>query len=288
MNRTWSWLLLLSTAVPLAQQSALPNPKNDVMLAAVSRDQYMFSGGIGPGKLAGKGNVAIEPLVFLTALGEWKSLPCIAGSGKGCRKFAHDYLGKAHVYTVISADGQGATVKSSPATLSECYGFVGEGTYSGATIQKSAIAASSVDLFTDGPALKQVETRKATAIRKALAAFVPKKLDSTDDLRIFSINLETQDLLVVQRAYADLADPQNSPRRPIFIIGTMEQGRFRMLHWKQNTIDGEERVVGAIRLKSGRAFLITTVSDPESQFFRIYGIQDGHLTLIYSGGGSSC
>jgi hypothetical protein len=50
----------------------------------------------------------------------------------------------------------------------------------------------------------------------------------------------------------------------------------------------EERVLGTIRLKSGRDFLITVVPDPESQSFRVYGIRDGHLALIYSGGGSSC
>jgi hypothetical protein len=30
------------------------------------------------------------------------------------------------------------------------------------------------------------------------------------------------------------------------------------------------------------------VSDPESQTFRAYGIRDGRLRLVYSGGGSSC
>jgi hypothetical protein len=41
-------------------------------------------------------------------------------------------------------------------------------------------------------------------------------------------------------------------------------------------------------MKSGRDFLITTVSDPESQSFRVYGMVSGRLALIYSGGGSSC
>ena len=74
----------------------------------------------------------------------------------------------------------------------------------------------------------------------------------------------------------------------IFAIGTMDQGWFHILHLKKNTEDEAERVLGTIHLKSGRDFLITTVSDPESQWFRVYGIRDGHLTLIYEGGGSSC
>jgi hypothetical protein len=61
-----------------------------------------------------------------------------------------------------------------------------------------------------------------------------------------------------------------------------------VLHWKENTRDEEERLLGTIRLKRGREFLITVVTDPESHSFRVYGIRGGHLQLIYSGGGSSC
>jgi hypothetical protein len=64
--------------------------------------------------------------------------------------------------------------------------------------------------------------------------------------------------------------------------------RADVLHWKENTRDEEERLLGTIRLKSGREFLITVVTDPESQSFRVYGIRGGQLQLIYSGGGSSC
>lgn len=71
------------------------------------------------------------------------------------------------------------------------------------------------------------------------------------------------------------------------MIGTMEDGAFHVSHW--NDSDGEdEQILGSVRLKSGRDFLVTTVSDSESQSFRVYGIRNGNLTLIYSGGGSSC
>jgi hypothetical protein len=58
--------------------------------------------------------------------------------------------------------------------------------------------------------------------------------------------------------------------------------------YRNHEDDQDERVLETIRLKSGRDFLVTSVSDPESQFFRVYGIRGGHLVLIYSGGGSSC
>lgn len=52
--------------------------------------------------------------------------------------------------------------------------------------------------------------------------------------------------------------------------------------------DESELVLGTIHLKSGQDFLVTTVSDSESQSFRIYGMKDGLLTRVYFGGGSSC
>jgi hypothetical protein len=68
----------------------------------------------------------------------------------------------------------------------------------------------------------------------------------------------------------------------------MQKHHFHLDFWKKNTVDESEQILGIIHLKSGRDFLLTTVSDPESHFFRIYGIRDGHLTLVFSGGGSSC
>ena len=124
------------------------------------------------------------------------------------------------------------------------------------------------------------------AVRTLIAELTPKKLDSTKFLRVLSIELEGHGFYVVQRAFSDV--PEGERRSLIFGIGVVEPHRFHVLHWKQNTEDEDERVLGTIRLKSGRDFLITAVSDPESQSFRVYGIRDGQVTLIYSGGGSSC
>jgi hypothetical protein len=103
------------------------------------------------------------------------------------------------------------------------------------------------------------------------------------------LRLEGRDLILVQRSFSDYATkPEADTLKLIFAIGTMERGRFHVLHWKRNIEDEDERVLGTIHLKSGRDFLITTVSDPESQQFRVYGIRDGKLVIVYSGGGSSC
>jgi len=276
-------VLALSVSAQQMQQA-----DSSVMIMAVSRDLYGFSGGIGPGRRGKPGTLDTEAVARVTGSGEWQALPCKSGTGEGCKRFAREYLAKRHTYTVISADGMGATVNSAPVSLSECYGYSGPGTYMGAVISNSAIAASSADLFESGVALGRVTPSEVPAIRKALRPLIPKQLDSIDDLRIMHLQLEGMGLLIVQRAYADNIDPNNFTRKYIFMIGRIEQGRFHVLHRKQNVDDENQQVLGTIRMKNGREFLITTVSDPESQSFRIYGIRDGKLALVFSGGGSSC
>ena len=262
------------------------HPAAKVMLAAVSRDESMLRGGIGPSKWTGRGTIAVEPLAFVTESGQWSSLPCAGGTGKNCVKFEHDYLSKEHIYTVVSADGKDATVHAKPTTLSECFDYSGTGTYSDAAIAMSAIAASSKDLFAETEPLRPARKEDALAIRSLIARLIPKKLDSAQYLRVFSIELEGRDLYVLQRAFTDI--PVSERRSLIFGIGVVEPHQFRVLHWKENTQDEDERVLGTIRLKSGRDFLITVASDPESHLYRVYGIRDGQVTLVYSGGGSSC
>ncbi len=258
------------------------------MLAAVSRDESVLTGGIGPGQRTGRGTVVVEPLARLTFSGKWDGLPCGPGHPKNCPTFAREYLNKPHLYTVVSADGQGAMVHAAPTKLDECNGFRGTGTYSGAVIANSAIAASSTDFFADGPPPQLLDDQGARPVRRALAALVPRRLDSIKNLRVFALRLEGQDMVVVQRTFGQLEPTtENFPLKLTFAVGMMSEGHFRTLHWKQNT-DEDERVLGTIHLKSGRDFLITTVSDPESHSFRVYGIVSSRLVLIYSGGGSSC
>jgi hypothetical protein len=258
------------------------------MLAAVSRIGSMLSGGIGGDQWTGRGTVVAEPLARLTSSGEWKSLPCAAGKKIVCLKFAREYLAKAHSYTVVSADGKGALIRTAPTTLDECYDFSGPGTYSGASIARSAIAASSAGFFSDGiPPQRLSEGAHAAALR-AVRALVPGRLDSTQDLRLLSVHLEGHDMLVIERAFADVPAKRFGRSKLVFAIGALNQGQFNVLHWKHNMEDEQERVFGTISLHNGREFLITAVSDPESHSFRVYGIRGGRLVLIYSGGGSSC
>jgi len=258
------------------------------MVAAVSRDSSMFGGGFDSGIWTGRGTVYVEPLGYLTQTGEWKALPCSKDWPKTCPKFAREYLNKPHTYIVVSADGKGATIQATPTKLDECRYYTGHGTYSGAAIANSAIAASSADFFADSEPLKSLSYQDLASIRMELGKLVPSKLDSTRWIRGFSLRLEGQELFVAQRSYADIAAHANVSYDFIFAIGTMDQGRFHILHWKKNTEDEAERVLGIIHLKNGREYLITTVGDPESEWFRVYGIRDGKVALVYEGGGSSC
>jgi hypothetical protein len=68
----------------------------------------------------------------------------------------------------------------------------------------------------------------------------------------------------------------------------MKQSQFHLHYWKNNVEDENEQILGTVHLKIGRDFLITTTSDPETQIFHIYGIRNGNLTLIFTGGGGGC
>jgi len=259
------------------------------MLTAVSRDDSMLSGGVSSGKWTARGTVYVEPLARITASGEWQSIPCDGYRPACYRAFEREYLKMPHTYAVISADGRGTTVYSAPTTLGDCYDLTGAGTYSGGSISTAGIAASSTNYFGDIEGPKVLDKEESAPIRKALGALVPTRLDSTLYLRLYSLRLEDQELTVVQRSFSEFAGkPEEDSLKFIFGIGRMEQGRFRLLYWDKNIEDDSQRVVGAIRLKSGREFLITSVNESESQSFRVYGIRDGKLTMVYSGGGSSC
>jgi hypothetical protein len=174
----------------------------------------------------------------------------------------------------------------------DCFGYGGVGTSSGVSTADTAIASSSTEPFTDGEPARHMSGEVAEKIRRSLAALVPAKLDSLNHLRFYSLRFEGKELIVVQRAYKDCApasgrDPQEAMSL-IFAIGTMQEGRFHLLFWKKNTEDEDERILGVVHLISGRDFLVNTVSDPESQFFRISGKRNDELTLIFSGGGGGC
>jgi len=120
------------------------------MVVAISRDKSTLTGGISSEDLSQQGKVDVEILAYLTPDGEWRNHPCAQNYGKPCERFAKEYLGKSHLYTVVSADGRGATVNAAPVALSECYDYTTTGNYAGASIRKTAIAADSAQMFTVG------------------------------------------------------------------------------------------------------------------------------------------
>jgi hypothetical protein len=295
MKHRWIVLLfyvLIAGFLQLLSADHLSAPR--VMLAAVSRDGGLVVGGLGVGRISKPGQIFVEPIAYLSESGEWQQLPCRADRdgtdfGPGCEQFGKEYLSKPHKYTVVSADGKGAAVRAKPSVLSECGHYTADGTYSGASITRSAIAASNPEIFSPIDAPKVLLRDGAAPVLRAVAALTPKRLESTRGLKAISLRLENQDLIVIKREYGDV--PETAPigeRQSIFAIATMEGKRFHVLHWKENMQDEDEGIIGAIRLKNGHDFLITSVRDCEGQWFRVYGIKNGKLTRIFSGGGASC
>lgn len=256
------------------------------MLVAVSRDDSMLAGGISSSEWTGRGTVDVEPIAHLTATGSWIDIPCSSDNQKNCVNFAHHYLSKPHTYTIVSAGGKGVSIHAQPTTLSECFDYSGTGTYSGGIIERSGTAANSTTIFAEPMPVNRLKGEESLAVRSLLAGLVPKKLDSTQGVQVFEVQLEGKSFFVVQRAFSDL--PNHERRSFIFGFGVVIPHAFDVLYWKKNTEDENERILGTIALKSDREFLISVVNHPEGHFYRVYGIRDDHLALIYSGGGSSC
>jgi hypothetical protein len=300
MKNQWLGLCFVLSAT-LTSQTPAPssNSASDVMVVGVAHDDSVIAGGIGSSHFDLPGVVGVEPIAWLNSAGEWKKMSCIESPGPGfsqeCKKFDRDYLSKPHDYTVVSADGKGAIVHVDRMALDdECFGIGGQGTFSGGPIRFAAVAAESDGIFTGGVAARRLADSDAEIVRKALADTVGKKLDSMKELRVYSVQLEGQSLLVIQRAYQDFASkpnykPNESPNLDfIFAIGTMKKGKFQLIFWKENTGDDNEQILGLIHVKNGRDYLVTSSNNPEGNSFRIYGIRDGKVELILEGGGGEC
>jgi hypothetical protein len=301
MIRIWSCLLCAFSAVSLAQtpKPASSAQNKDVMIVSVAHDGSAAASGIGSDRSHTVRKVWVDPLAWLTPSGEWKKILCDDNQTEECKKFEREYWKKPHTYTVVSADGRGALVKVKKMSLGDCFGYEGEGTFFGNSISFAAVAAESDEFFRTGQSARRLGEQDATPIRKALAQVAGNRLDSIKELRVYSVQLEGQNLIVVQRALQDYAnrtqfdphqpnyDPDLSDLKSVFAIGTMKDGHFYPQH-EMNIDNGNELILGTIHMKNGHDFLVTSVNDSESQDFRIYGIRNGKLTLVFSGGGSSC
>lgn len=297
----WVCLALAGMACFSAQCIAVSRqspeaPNGNVVITAVSRDASVLSGGISTGVRTVDGVANVEQIAWLTPSGEWLDLPCnyhwiTDADIARCRAFASSYLSRPHQYTIVSADGYGDTVESSPSRMSDCYSFASQGTYSGQNLHRTALAASDPSAFTQGSPLKSMEGAQSGRILAAFAAAAPVHLATMAGIRLYRVAWSGRELIVVERSFTDFssANPSVVPNvKLLFAIGEMANGRFHMLFWKHNTEDDNEQVLGTIVLKSGKEFLITSVNDPEAQFFRIYAMHDGNVRMVFSGGGSSC
>jgi hypothetical protein len=284
----------------------------DVMVVAVARDTNLSASGTTSGELLKKGKVEVSPLAWLAPTGDWRAIDCDNDHPDACLKFDREYLKKPHTYSVISADGRGATVRVETMKLTpqddpdSCFGYGGDGAYSGASISEATIAASSADFFTAGPLPKRLSEEEAEPVRKALAASYREKLEeavwvdwrtggarfeSTLGLTVSSIRIDGEEFFIVKRDSEEEQTDLNSRKyelEPLFAVGRMDQGRFDLLYWQKVDGDENERLLGVIYLKNGRDYIVDTVSDQEGSWFRVYGIQNGKVTLVFEGGGGGC
>jgi len=290
--------LICALPVPLGSQSPVTGPAvndGDVMVVGVAHDDSNLGGGINSGRQMAPGKVDVEPIAWITAEGTWRKLSCIDAKSAECKKFEREYLSKPHDYAVVSADGNGATVHVERMAIdSECFGIGGRGEFTGGPIHHAAVAAEWPEVFAAGEPARRLPENEAEPVRRALAAAVGTKLDSTKELRVYSLQLDGIPLLVIQRAFQDWASkPQYRPPdgpdfEMIFAIGTMNEGRFKLLLWKENTADDNEQILGLIHLKSHSDFLVTSSNNPEGNSFRVYGIRDGKPVMVLEGGGGEC
>lgn len=296
MTRFWVWMIFGASAFALAQHPGEQTPKDsNVMVMAVASETTVLACGISCCRKNPPGVVSVEPIAWLTAAGEWKHTICDDPGSSKCENFEKEYLKMPHSYDVVSADGFGATIevsaKDSPKAETDCYGInAGKGIIHGGSIRATAVAASPVEIFAAGVSAQRLLEHDAEPVRIAFSAAAGKKLDSRDDLRIYRIHLEGQDLYVVQRAIQDFTMEQlhkqgNLP--PVFGLGKFEKGKFSPM-LAIHVDEGNELILGMIHLKNGRDFLITSINDSESQSFRVYSLRDGKLVVVFEGGGSSC
>jgi hypothetical protein len=289
---------LIFSATGLAQtvdQIDTPGRSEKVMVVAVAHDASVIRGGIGSSNFLAPGIASVEPIAWITAEGNWIQLDCTEGKPDACKKFDRTYLSQPHEYSVISADGQGTTVQVKRMGLDqECFGVHGRGKFNAGAIRSAAVAVESADLFSVGASAHRLTEPDSAPMRKALAGAVGRKLDTTKELRVYAVELEGHALLIFQRAFQDwsskpaYATPNPPEFEEVFALGSMDNGKLRILQWKENTGDDNEQILGVIHLRGGHDYLVSASTTPESNEYRVYGYRDGKLVIIFQGGGGGC
>ncbi len=291
-----AWVAFASMPGFAAPQENIAPPRDGIMLTAVSRDGSVLIGGISTGIRSPQGIASVEQIAWITPSGLWQDLPCnyhwvTDADIARCRDFAAAYLAQFHNYTIVSPDGFGGSVQAAPARLDDCYSFATHGIYSGEPIQRTAIAASDPSAFLPSRPIEPINPLHYQKVLAAFAAASPVPLGTLAGIRLYRTQWNGHSLILVERSFTDFssASPSVVPNvKLIFAIGELVQGKFHVLFWKRNTADANEQLLGTITIKNGSEFLITSVNSPEAQFFRVYAMRNGHIRMIFSGGGSSC
>lgn len=285
---------MLACTMPLAVHAA-GQPSSGTMLLAVSRGDAILAGGISTGKYLPPGEVELEPIARISAAGNWQPLPCSdVSTGQAiaaCRQFARNYLSQTRAYTVVSPPGFGIPLQADPVRLGGCFEMDGTGNYAGSFMPYTAVAATNPSGFLPGQPPTLLTGDAYRSMLTAFSAISPLPAASLQGIRFLGIALNGRQLVIVQRSFADFAGAGPSDVATVefvWAIGEMQGSRFHVLFWKRNLDEENEQVLSIIRLRSGKEFLVTVVNTPESQFFRVYGLQNGQVRLVFEGGGSSC
>jgi hypothetical protein len=293
--KTLCFAALLAIPLGLHPQTATSIPsstsplESSATLLAVVKDWASEAGYTGGWPSAAPSRVPVELLAVVTASGKWidPTLKCRDEDSTGCRRFLNLYLNRPKDYTVATSPGIGVAIHVAPVTkIGDCFNFSSSGTLNASAIGGSAIASDHPEFFEASPALQDASSAEITIVRTGLLSLGEKKVRGFEGILVRKVQIEGLAYFIAERrstAHRSLGI--------VFSIGRIEHGRFELIRWNdEGGEDGDtvESVLGVIGLKSGHEFLVTTESDPEGQRFYAYGIKDGHLQIIFKGGGSSC
>lgn len=285
---------------------AAAGSEQGVMLVAVSRQDALLTDGISSGRLLGPGELDVEPLARLTAEGRWLALPCVSAApnpasdlvvgagdsylpGSACQQFVQGYLSQIRSYTLVSSYGFGLNLTAYPLHPAACINLEGQGSYDGSSMPYSAVAASSTSQFLPAPRFLRLEGEAYQAMLRRFSAVAPIPVAKMQGVRLYALSLGGQTFVVIERSFTDFSStaPSVLANVPfVFGIGRLVGGRFHLLFWKKNLEQENEQLIGNVRLKNGQDFLVTSVNTSEAQFFRVYGLREARLQIVFEGGGS--
>jgi hypothetical protein len=286
-NRLCMAVLVLAPNLLHPQTQTQNEPAATVL--AVVKDWASLAGNIGGWPDAVPPQVPVELIANVTASGNWidLTLQCRYEDNSGCAYFLKHSLNRARRYTVITAPNQSETVVVSPVTqIGDCYEYSSSGTLSRSQAGNAAIAADAPDLFDTPPKLQTASPSEIAIVHAGLLHLGPQQVQSTSDIQVRKAQLEGETFFIAERH--STAKQQFGI---VFAIGRIQQGQFKIARWNEQggeNGDTVESVLGVIRLKNGREFLLTTESDPEGHRFYVYGVKNGMLQMVFKGGGSSC